>query len=275
MHGDELLRWTEDVALRWCMVGFFALFGVWMIYARGCLGSVCSMVPVVRGDDAAQNRLHRALADRSDREGFSAAIGAAIGACAFVAALVTATTALPLALLYAALAIVLALGLFAGYVRLRRIGGPRAASLRSRHPWQVVPWYAYAAVSVVALLPLLALDRTPVAAVLVSAAALLIAATGRQVASLPALLAGDDVPVERFVDERVRRVRVVNLLGTSTAPVVVFFGLGVLHPSPLDVAATLFAIAALFALVIWQSKLTSRPVVPREIASWSVPSPSL
>jgi hypothetical protein len=262
---------TEYVWLRWFMVGFFALFGARMIAARGCLGNVCSMVPAIRGDAAAQDRLHRALISRSGREGFSRWLGVAIGGCAFVLAALAATTAIPLTLLYAALAIALAFGLFAGYVRLRRAGGPRAASLRVRHPMNVLPWYAYAAVTAVALLPLLTVGRTPLAAALVSAAALLIVTTGWRVASLPALLGGDDVPVERFVDERVRRVRVVNLLGTSTAPVFVFIALRA-HWTPLDAAAAVFAFAVLIASLIWQWRLVVRPAVPREVASWSAPS---
>ncbi len=244
----------EDVWLRWFMAGFFALFGAGIVGARGCFGGVCSMVPVIRGDEAAQGRLHRALLQRAEREGFSTMLGIAIGACGFVLAALTAMTAAPLTLLYAALATALALGLFAGYVRLRRVGGPRAASLRIRHPWNVLPWYAYAAVTAAALLPLLAVDRTPLAAALVSAAALLIVATGWNVASLPALLGGDDVPVELFVDERIRKVRVVNLLGTSTAPVFVFFAFRA-HWMPLDAGAAAYAFAVL-------------------IASWSATSPS-
>jgi hypothetical protein len=267
-----LARWVDDVFLRWYMVGFFALFGARMIAARGCLGSVCSMVPAIRGDEAAQDRLHRALVHRSNREGFSTALGAAIGACSFVAAALGATTTIPLALLYAAVVIALAFGLFAGYVRLRRVSGPRAASLRIRRPWNVVPWYAYAALTAVALLPLFTIARTPVAAVLVSVAALVIVATGWNVAMLPALLAGDDVPVERFVDERVRIVRVVNLLGTSTAPVFVFFAFRALHFTPVDAGATTVAFVALIVSVSWQLSLLRRPAVPGEIASWRAPS---
>jgi hypothetical protein len=275
MHGEVLVRWVDDVFLRWYMVGFFALFGMRMIAARGCLGSVCSMVPAIRGDEAAQDRLHRALVHRSNREGFSTALGAATGACSFVGAALAATTAIPLALLYAAVVIALALGLFAQYVRLRRIGGPRAASLRIRHPWNVVPWYAYAVLMAVGLLPLLTVARTPVAAVLVSAAALLIVATSWNVAMLPALLGGRDVPVERFVDERIRMVRVVNLLGTSTAPVFVFFAFGALHLTALDAGATTVAFVALIVSVSWQVSLVRRPAVPGEIASWSAPSLSV
>jgi hypothetical protein len=272
MHGEVLVRWVDDVFLRWYMVGFFALFGAWTMAARGCLGSVCSMVPAIRGDEAAQDRLHRALVHRTDREGFSKALGVAIGACSFAGAALGATTTIPIALLYAAVTIALALGSFAGYVRLRRISGPRAASLRIRHPWNVVPWYAYAALTSVALLPLLTIARTPVAAVLVGGAALLIVATGWKVATLPALLGGDDLPVERFVDERVRMVRVVSLLGTSTAPVFVFFAIGARHFTPLDAAATTVAFVALIASVSWQLSLMRRPAVPGEIASWSAPS---
>jgi hypothetical protein len=154
---------------------------------------------------------------------------------------------------------------------LRRAGGPRAASLRIRHPWNVLPWYAYGAVTAVALLPLLRVDRTPLAAALVCAAALLIVATGWNVASLPAQLGGDDVPVERFVDERVRMVRVANLLGTSTAPVFVFFALRA-HGTPLDAGAAVVAFAVLGASLVRQWRLMLRPAAPREIASWSAPS---
>jgi hypothetical protein len=88
-------------------------------------------------------------------------------------------------------------------------------------------------------------------------------------ASLPALVGGDDVPVERFVDERVRKVRIVNLLGTSTAPVFVFFAFRA-HWTALDGAATTFAFAILIASLIWQWTLILRPAPPREIASWSM-----
>lgn len=271
MTYPQLAHWIEFVALRWWMVGFYTLVGVWLIWSRECLGSVCTMVPRIRDDETAQERLHRALLARDDREAFPATVGMAIGVCPLVAALVSATTPVPLALPYAALAIVLALGLFAGYVRLRRVRGPRAASLRLRHPWDVIPWYALVALAAVALLPLVQIDRAPVAAVLVSAAALLILATAWKVAALPALVGSDDVSVELFVDERVRAVRVISLLGTSTAPVYVFFGLGVLHATRTDVVAMLCSLTALVVMAGWQIAVMRRPAMAREIASWSMP----
>jgi len=257
-----------DVAgLRLAMAAFFGAMSVWAFLSRGCMGSACGMVPRVARDAEAQARLHEVLLRRSCLEAMPAAAGVAVATGDAALAVLALATTISLALLYAACTVLLAVGLFAGYLRLRHLGGRRVAALQARTPFDVVPPYAYAIALAVAFAPFVALRVAPLAAVVVTLASLAILAIAWQVASLPALITGDDVPVERFADARIREVRTTNLIGVAAAPVFVFL----VFTQGGTAAQTTIAVATfavVLATVVRQSVLVCRPPDAAELARW-------
>ncbi len=256
----------EAAVLRLTMAAFFAAMSVWTYLSRGCMGSACGMVPRVRQDAESQARLHEVLLRRSCLEAMPAAAGVAVATGDAALAVLALVTTIPLALLYAACTVLLAAGLFAGYLRLRRLGGRRVASLQARTPFDVVPPYAYAIALAVAFAPFVALRVAPLAAVVVTLASLAILAIAWQVASLPALITGDDVPVERFADARIREVRTTNLIGVAAAPVFVF--LAFTQGTAAQPAIAVATLAVVMATAVRRSVLVCRPPDAAELARW-------
>jgi hypothetical protein len=110
----------------------------------------------------------------------------------------------------------------AALVRFRRSDAQRLASLRSRDRVAIVPSWLTALVAIVVASPLTAVETAPVAATLVTLAALTITALGVRLARQPAVLTGDDPAVEEFVDERVRVARATALFVMATVPPFLF-----------------------------------------------------
>jgi hypothetical protein len=191
------------------------------------------------------------------------------GAASLLAAVVTALTPVPATMLYALVCVVLAVSVATAYERLRRAGGPRVASLRARDPNAVAPWYAYALTAVAVVSPLAYLAVAPTAAVLVTIAGLLIAGVGCGVAASPALIPGNDVAVDLYVDDRLRTLRTVNLLSTACAPAFVFSSFTGYTDSPLHVGVELVTFAAFAITFVLQIVLMRRRPSEVEIDRWS------
>jgi hypothetical protein len=209
--------------LHWYMAAFFALFGAALLaWGRhfACIG------PLIRrpcGDSPDAQRLCAAIERREALEALpGAAMGRWSGGASLAAALLAACTPVPPTLLYAIVCVVLALTFASAYLRLRRAGARRVASLRARSRAKTVPAWLTALVAVAAVSPLTFLGDAPLAAALVTAAGLLIAFLGDRVVHLPALLGGNDPAVDEYVDDRLRAVRSTNLFATATAPAFVF-----------------------------------------------------
>ena len=263
--------------LHWYMVVFFVLFGGWVLYARRCFASVGLLIRTPCGDAPYAQRLRDAVARREHLESLpAAAMGTAIGAASLLAAVLAVVTPIPTTLLYAMVCVVLAMTLAGAYLRLRRAGGPRIASLRARSRDTVVPAWLSALVAVAAVSPLAFVDLAPAAALLVTVAGLLIAAVGDRVVHLPALLSGTDPAVDEYVDDRLRAVRAANLFATATAPPYVFeaitFTVAVVQHGgarPLHAAAMIFTLIALLVSCAWQVMLMRRGPGARETERWA------
>jgi hypothetical protein len=230
------------------------LFGAWILRSRRCFSSVGALIRRPCGDSPYAQRLRDAVDRREALEALpSEAMATWIGGASLAAALLAALTPIPATLLYAVVCVVLAGTLAAAYLRLRRAGGRRVASLRARRPEGAVPAWLSALVAVAAV--------SPLAAILVTAAGLLIVVLGNRVVHLPALLTGQDPAVEEYVDDRLRAVRSVNLFATATAPPYVFEAMtftiafaqdhDVRHVA-LHVAAMLASLVALLVSCAWQ-----------------------
>ena len=258
-----------DVWIRWYMVVFFTAFGVWFVtrgelcaQAGAWIGGRCDGTPWA-------DRLAAVVRRREQLENLRTRTTAYIfGGCSLLLAVLAALTPLAVTILYALLCAVLALTVATGYERLRRVGGPRVASLRARNPNAFVPWYVYALTAVTAVSPLTFLAVAPVAAVLVTVAGLLMASVARGVAASPALIPGVDVAVEQYVDDRLRAVRTVNLLGTATAPALLFATFTRFTDSALHLTVEGICLATFLVCLTLQTAWIRRRPGALEIEGW-------
>lgn len=263
--------------LHWYMVGFFVLFGILMLAIRRRFASAGSMVRV-SCDEPYAPRLRAAVARRERLEALpSSVLAIAIAIASLGAAAIGLFVTGADTLLYAFVSLVLTFSLAAAYVKLRRSGGRRMASLRARRREAIVPPWLSAGVAVAAVSPLAFVDVAPVAAVLVTLAAVAIGVLGDAAARLPAILPGDDPAVDEYVDDRLRSVRAVNLTATACAPVYVFDAVtwvfataraGFGAAGALHLAAMLFALVVLLAAVAWQIALVRRGPAAGDVERW-------
>ncbi|GEM_PF-2416739 len=265
---DDFEAWS-----RWYWVAFFAISGIVLLLGRrrftpGDLALV--RMPVLAPPET--ERLQAAVARRDALESFpSAAMATGIALAALIAAVLGALTSAPISLLFAMLCLVLAGTVAYGYIRLRRAGTRRVASLRARHQSSAIaPWMMTAAV-VAAVSPLVFIDAAPLPAIVVTAASVAIALVGVRVAQLPALLSGVDPQVEAYLDDRVRALRSVNLVGLATAPAYVFestLTIGAHGASWPHAIAWIAVTFAAFAASISQIATIKRRPDASEIARW-------
>lgn len=260
--------------LHWYMVGFFAVFGVAVLWKRECFASIAGFVRSGGIDEPYADRLRAAIARREQLEGVpGAAIATIAAATSLAAALLSAFTPASTVLLYALLCVVLAGTVAVTYARLRGASGRRIASLRARNRDSIVPPWLAVTVAVAAVSPLAFVDDVPVAAVLVTAASIAIALVGDRMARLPALLSGDDPPLDEYVDDRLRAGRAVNLFATATAPAYVFdcfTAATVPHgATQLQIVAMLVAGLALLLSSTWQLMQMRRKPAAAELERWA------
>jgi hypothetical protein len=256
--------------VRWYMVAFFILFGAWLLIRRASFASARCVVPGAGLDERTTDRLQAAYCCRRRREALpSVAMASIIGGTSFAMAALGAFTRASVTLLYAALTVVMAGVLAGAFVRLRRSESRRVASLRARDPSTVAPWYAWSAVAVAVVLPLLWLERAPLGSLTVVCAGVTILVLARRVAAMPALLLGEDLAVERFVDERVRADRTTHLLAVAVAPGYVFEAFGGFTDSPAHVVALAFTLVALAAVTLLSTTSARRRPSPAQVAEWS------
>ena len=264
--------------LHWYMAIFFVLFGAWMLKKRRCFSDIGPLIRKPSDDSPYAHRLCEAVARREELEALPGdAIGTWIGVSSLAAGLLAVVTPIPVTLLYAVVCVVLAGAFAAAYLRLRRAGGRRIASLRARSRETAVPAWLSALIAVAAVSPLVYVDVAPLAALLVAAAALVIVVLGDRVVHLPALLAGEDPAVEQYVDDRLRAVRSVNLFATATAPPYVFEAITftiafVEHHArfeTLHLAALLFSLVALGVSSAWQLVQVRRRPGASDVERWA------
>ncbi len=137
----------------------------------------------------------------------SGIIGYGFGTCAFVTSLGTS------------------------YLRLRNRGATRAAALAPRTLTSVVPlpWYPAAAIVSVAPLAFLDAPQSAIASICVTLAAL--ATFGFAVASnsMASIMSGSDPETELYVDNRIRRCRVLGLFAVGMGVPLVFVAMVSVH----------------------------------------------
>jgi hypothetical protein len=135
----------------------------------------------------------------------------------------------------------------ASYLRLRNRGATRAAALAPRTLTSVVPLPWYAAAAIVSIAPLAFLDVAPIAAICVTLAAM--ATFGFAVASnsMASIMSGSDPENELYIDNRIRRCRVLELFAIGMGVPLVFVAM----VSPQWTNTLLHTIAGVLVFVAW------------------------
>ena len=205
------------------MTGFFVLFGTYFATQAAYFSQVRGICArMVVPDCATAQRLKDAQVRRKAAEGISEHLGWLVTIVAFLCAGLTWFTNVVPQLWYALLCLTIS-GTFGVVVlRLRSALTKRAAQLAPRR-LGAPPWLFIAAlISAISLLAF-AQDRTlTVAAVLVIMSCIFTTAIAWRVASMPALLTGEDPDVEAFIDDRLRRTRTLMILIYAVVPQFVF-----------------------------------------------------
>jgi hypothetical protein len=232
-----------DTVVRYVFFGVFAGIAAVMFRHGASLGNYCGLFEA--SGETGEARLERALERRQATERLPALrIARVVGTVAAACAGVSIFAPLPvIALSYALICVVWAVPLGFAVLRVRRGNGPRAAQLRARAPGAGMPPSALALSSAAVVMPLVFIDTYPAQALLVTAAGLFIGLIACGVATMPALLTGQDNEIEVAIDDRLRALRTAQLFAFAVVPGFVFISLSV-PVTPLRAAACAVAFAA-------------------------------
>lgn len=112
----------------------------------------------------------------------------------------------------------------ASYLRLRNRGATRAAALAPRTLTSVVPLPWYPAAAIVSVAPLVFVDVPGLAIAAISVTFAAVATFGFAVASnsMASIMSGRDPETELYIDNRIRRCRVLGLFGVGMGVPLVF-----------------------------------------------------
>jgi len=252
-----------DLAPRLSMCGVLALAAGMTIGFPGCFAAVCPYFAQLTLASPYDDRLHDALCARKDAENIPMWLGRMLGLVTLVLAASVLQPAVPIAVPYAAWCVAFAATTAFACARFRQAASVRVAVLAPRDLRVALPAPVILAIAACGALELLMAVFSPAhlawAAVALSNVALLWIAW--RVADAPALILGADVPVERYVDERLRAARTMKVAGLAVAPAIVL--LGVTHDfSRLGVAGWIVSSAAA-AIAVYYMLRASRSIDDR------------
>lgn len=164
--------------------------------------------------DQWEARVQRAIDRRQLAEGSPAPLGRSTGVASLALSAASAFTRVPPSLLYAILCLVIVAVAATAFWKLRNTQQKRVAVLSSRTPDKVISpfWFVLAAVSAFLILPFAEYPQWTLAAIVVCVSSLLTAFIAWRLTMLGAILSGDDIAAEQFVDDRLRSYRVSSVL---------------------------------------------------------------
>ena len=234
-----------ELVPRLVTTGVLALVG---LSALGFPGSFAAVRPYfsrlnLSGED--RERMNAALGARKAAENIPAWLARAFGVVTLVLAASALVPQIPSIFPYSAWCAAFAAATVIASAHFREAARRRVAVLAPRNPRTALPvpliLAILACVAMEIALALVTPYRAAWAVVALSSVALLVIAG--QLAGAPALILGNDVPVERFIDERLRIARTTNVAGLAIAPPIVL--LGATHEfSSVGAAAWVVAVAA-------------------------------
>jgi hypothetical protein len=167
---------------------------------------------------------------------------------------------------YGVLCIGLSLLMLGAYVRIRNAQPVRVAFLARRVPTDVIPmpWFVLAVLSACSTLLGLTDSRSGAAfaAAFVCFSALATTAVAWGMTGLPARLAGEDVEIEQFIDQRVRFNRSAKILLLVFAQTFIYFVQANLGPenSILMLALVVAELALYIAYFVWMMQRRKMPL---------------
>jgi hypothetical protein len=216
---------------------------------------------------AIAQRLRTVLDQRYELEGLGRKPVLLKSACYVLFGLLCVFRILSPALAYALACAVSAFVLAWVFAQVRNRSERRAASLAPRRQIAVVPPLAYAGAVIASALPLLfvanAVLRVP--AIIVSLSGIAIVAAAWYTAGMAAVLVGDDIDYELYVDERIRRSRVSAMLTFAYAIVPVFVAVVTRVAMTMPVYDYVFyaSMILLLTFIVWYGIDFRRGRVPR------------
>jgi hypothetical protein len=193
-----------------------------------------------------QIRAINALDRRAEAERISRVPGYAGAAAAFVLAGIGAATSVPPVLLYAVFCLLLAGTIALMFLQLRNAQPKRVAVLTARTPSRVIPMWMVGVALLGSLTPLAyaAKPQYTVIAIIICCTAIATLVVALRLTQLPALLQGDDLPAEVFIDDRLRAHR-------SAAPLLLAVVQPVAFLSQLDQTTNLETAATALAFAVF------------------------
>jgi hypothetical protein len=253
----------------WYITLFLLVLGLAATLGFRYLGDLKRTFRYELRDPVAGERLKRVLERRQELEGLGGRQILIGGICyIFFGALCGLRVVTP-GVAYALACVDSALVLAVSFSSIRNTSERRAASLSPRTQTTAVPMFGYFGAAVAACLPLtlVANRHIQLAAILVSAASFTILIAAWFSSSMAAILIGDDVDLELYVDERVRRARVCSMLSLAYAVVPVFFAIATpaAMNSPLYYADVLGSVALAAAYFVWYGIDRWRGRLPRQV----------
>jgi hypothetical protein len=214
-----------ETFMHWFWVAIFAGFGIFLLANPFRFRNIEAYFCPLSLPAPLKERLLDAAMRRKSMENLSPNLGRTAGVLSLLLALIGALVPIPPIVLYAVFCLGFPGFLGVAYLQLRNRQTKRVAQIDVRTAFTVLPTYWYGVAVVAALLPTVDLRsatlRIPAAIVIFCAFALIV--TAWRLATMPALLSGDDVPVERFVDDRLRFIRTATTLIFAPGVVFVYF----------------------------------------------------
>jgi hypothetical protein len=258
----------------WFLTVAFAALGGLALVNPSCFTRIQPYFKQMRARGWAYDRIIAVAVRREQLENVPRAYGYVLGILCLALAAAGALTNVTASLWYALFCLVAAAIFSTVFTHLRNVQPRRVATLTARAPEQIIPRAWVAAALAVAVLPLidLAIPQLRWTAVAVTASAIVIVATGWRATEMPAVLEGHDLPVERFVDARLRVIRARNVMSLAAAASFVYFSQTqvAVHGSILRIAAMLASVCVFEAFTIVSLRNMFGSPTAEELERWQL-----
>lgn len=210
------MNWVNDFQ-HWFYTAFFAWLAWTFLRNPARFAATCPYFCNIETDEWAHDRIMDASVRRKRMEHISPNLGYYLGALNAVLAVLCGATWLQPSLWYAVSTLGMAAVTGVAYLQLRNSQRRRVAVLTVRGPARVVSPYWIAAAFLSAFTPLVDVPHASLrlTAIAVCIATLIIATIGWRLTLMPALLEGEDLPAEQFVDDRLRSMRSIGALAVA------------------------------------------------------------
>jgi hypothetical protein len=251
--------------LHWIWVAFFIVFGIYLMVRPGCLTKIRGMFerPLSGTGEEFQHRVQAAVLRREEAESVPRVIAVYIGGITVALGIVAALTWIQSGLLYGVMCLLFAMISGITYLQLRNMQAKRVAVLAPRTPVSVIPafWFFAAVASALSILAFALRPDARVSTIIVCVSSLLTTAIAWRLTRLPALLSGQDIAMEKLVDDRVRATRSRNVLNLAIIqPFVLCSQLLITDTTNVQLAAFFFSLLVFLAYFAWSQRKLAAPL---------------